>query len=293
MGRKDDMILVTGATGQIGSKVVQNLLKMGVPVRAFVRDEKTFDDFEDSSLEVVTGTFEDTQSIERAVEGVDQLFLAARDNPNQVAQHENVIKVAERCGVKHAVKLSAFGSSKNSPIALMRWHAETEGQLRNSKLSWTFLRPFLFMQNLLRSGKSVATRDTFSAPMGSDKFALVDIRDIAEVAAKVLKDGNHSSKVYTLTGPSAVSYYEAAEYLSSILKRSIKYKPVSQEEFYQKLLSEGTPSWRAHDLAYIVQAYPDDKKNLVTNDINLLLNRSARSIQTFLSDYQTNYQGEN
>lgn len=183
------MILVTGATGQIGKLVTQHLLDMGAPVRAFVRDEKGLDSFQNSSLEIAVGTFEDTKSIEKAVEGVDRLFLVARDNPEQVAQHENVIIVAERCGVKHIVKLSAFGASEDSPIELMRAHAETEEQLKESKMNWTFLRPQLYMQNLLRFGEQVAENNSFSAPMGTDTFALVDIRDIAEVAAKVLKDG--------------------------------------------------------------------------------------------------------
>ncbi|WP_174613810.1 SDR family oxidoreductase [Virgibacillus ihumii] len=286
------MILVTGATGKIGRLVVQHLLNKGVPVRVFVRNERAFDDVENPSLELAIGTFEDTKSIEKAVEGVDRIFLVARDNPEQVSQHDNVIKVAEQCGVNHIVKLSAFGASRNSPIALMRWHAETEKQLRNSKLNWTFLRPHLYMQNLLRFGTQVATGSTFSAPMGSHNFALVDIRDIAEVAAKVLVDSDHVSKVYTLTGPSAITFKEIAEHLSDIFNQSINYNQLSPEEFYQMLLSNETPSWRAYDLAYIAEAYPGDRKSLITNDTNILLNRPARSIRTFLSDYQTTFQSK-
>lgn len=287
------MILVTGATGQIGRLVVEQLLNMDVPVRAFVRNEDAFKDLHHASLEVAVGTFEDEKSLEKAVEGVDRLFLVARDNPNQVIQHENVIKVAERNGVKHIVKLSALGASIGSPIALMRWHAETEEQLRNSKMDWTFLRPQLYMQNLLRFGDSVVSMGSFSAPMGSSEFALVDIRDIAEAAAKVLSDeGGHASKIYTLTGPTAVSYKEIAKHLSTILGQSIHYNAVTQKQFYETLLEKGTPSWRAYDLAYIAEAYPEDKNKLITNDINTLLNRSARSIQTFLTDHQENFRGE-
>lgn len=286
------MILVTGATGQIGRKVIEYLLNEEVPVRAFVRNEKVFDDYKHSSLEVAVGTFEDMDSLEKAIEGVERLFLVARDNPEQVKQHANVIKAAERGGVKHIVKLSAFGASKNSPIALMRWHAETEEKLKNSNMAWTFLRPQLYMQNSLRFGDSVANNGSFSAPMGLDKFALIDVRDIAEVAAKVLKDGDHESKIYTLSGPSAVSYTEIAEFLSDILNHSVNYNQISQKEFYQSLLEKETPSWRAYDLAHITDAYTGDKKSLVTDDIDILLNRSPRDIQTFLSDYQKAFQSE-
>lgn len=81
----DEMILVTGATGKIGRMVLQHLLNKNVPVRAFVRNEQALNDLKSSSLEVAVGTFEDVKSIERAVEGVDRLFLVARDNPDQVA----------------------------------------------------------------------------------------------------------------------------------------------------------------------------------------------------------------
>lgn len=172
----------------------------------------------------------------------------------------------------------------------MRWHAETEEQLRDSRMNWTFLRPHLYMHNLLRSGDQVTTSSSFSAPMGSDKFALVDIRDIAEVAAKVLSEGDCASKIYTLTGPYATTYMEISEHLSDILKASIVYNPVPQEKFYQDLLSKGTPSWRAYDLAYTAEAYSNDRKSLITNDISDLLNRPARSIQTFLRDHQTKFQ---
>ncbi len=283
------MILVTGATGQIGRLVVKNLLKMDVSVRAFVRNEEAFHDFEDSLLEVAVGTFEDTKSIEKAVEGVEQLFLVGRDHPDQVMQHENVIEVAERCGVKHIVKLSAFGATQESSIDLMRWHAETEERLKNSKMNWTFIRPHLYMHNLLRFGDRVAESGIFSAPMGSDKFALVDVRDIAEVSAKVLKDGDHVSNIYTLTGPTAVTYEEIAEQLSEILGQPVKYNAVPPKEFYEELLEKGTPSWRAKDLAYITEAYPDDRKSLITNDINTLLNRPARNITAFLRDYQADF----
>ena len=284
------MILVTGATGQIGRQVVEHLLSKNVSVRAFVRNKDAFKNIHHKSLEIAVGTFEDVESLDKAVAGVDRLFLVARDNPEQVVQHENVIKAAERAGVKHIVKLSAFGASKDSPIALMRWHGETEEQLQHSKMDWTFLRPQLYMQNLLRFGNVVAVSGSFSAPMGSNAFALVDIRDIAEAAAAVLKEGSaHSSKIYTITGPAAVSYEEIAEQLSAILQHEVRYNPISQKQFYETLLERGTPSWRAFDLAYIADAYPNDNKRVITNDVNSLLHRSARSIGDFLDDHQGSF----
>lgn len=106
-------------------------------------------------------------------------------------------------GVRRIVKLSAFGADVSSPVALMRDHAETEDEIKASGLAWTFIRPHLYMQNLLRFGEKVAEHDTFSAPMAHDAYSLVDTRDIAEVAARILTTDGHESQVYTLTSPYA------------------------------------------------------------------------------------------
>lgn len=284
------MILVTGATGQIGSLVLQQLLESDVPVRAFVRDEKRVEQLDHPSLEVAVGTFEDKDSLEKAVKGMDSIFLVARDNPDQVQQHENVIRAAEQNGVRNIVKLSAFTASKDSPISLMRWHAETEEMLKNSTLDWTFIRPQLYMQNLLRSGESVAKEGVLTAPMDNDAFALIDVRDIAEAAAEILKSKGHVSKIYTLTGPSPTTYTQIAETLSEVLDKPVSYSAVPPEEFYDALKKEGKPAWRAYDLAYIADAYYGDKNTFVTDDIEALLGRKARNIKTFLNDNISTFQ---
>ena len=243
------MILVTGATGQIGSKITEGLIQSKADVRVFVRDENRLGDLKNENIQVAEGTFEDMESLEKALEGVDRLMLIGQDNPDQVQQHLNVIQAAKRQGVKHIVKLSAFGADKNSPVALMRDHAEIEDAIKDSGMEWTFIRPHLYMQNLLRFGDSVAENYTFLAPMAHDAYSLVDIRDVAEVAATILTTENHGSKIYTLTSPQAQNYDEIAETLSSSLGKTITYQAQSPEDFESGLLESGTPEWRAYDLA--------------------------------------------
>ena len=283
------MILVTGATGQIGSKITEGLIQSKADVRVFVRDENRLGDLKNENIQVAEGTFEDMESLEKALEGVDRLMLIGQDNPDQVQQHLNVIQAAKRQGVKHIVKLSAFGADKNSPVALMRDHAEIEDAIKDSGMEWTFIRPHLYMQNLLRFGDSVAENNTFLAPMAHDAYPLVDIRDVAEVAATILTTENHNSKIYTLTSPHAENYDEIAETLSSLLGKTITYQAQSPEDFESGLLESGTPEWRAYDLAYISKAYKGSDKHLITSDIEDLLGRPARSVKDFLSDHLSTF----
>lgn len=193
-------------------------------------------------------------------------------------------------GVRRIVKLSAFGADVSSPVALMRDHAETEDEIKASGLAWTFIRPHLYMQNLLRFGEKVAEHDTFSAPMAHDAYSLVDTRDIAEVAARILTTDGHESQVYTLTSPYASTYDEIAQDLSEILGRKVTYQAQAPEDFESDLLKQATPDWRAYDLAYISKAYPNGSKQLVTSDIEKLLGREARNIKEFLTDHQSVFQ---
>src|SRR5262245_55912622 len=197
-------ILLTGATGQVGGAALRALA--GTPVRVLSRSA-----FEAEDVEVVIGSFDAADSLRRALDGIDVLFLTGRDNPDQVAQHLRVLEVAASSGVSHVVKLSAIGARAGSPVALMRWHAAVEDALRGSALAWTFLRPHLYMQNLLRFAGDVAAGGRLAAPMGGGRFPLVDTRDVGAAVAAVLREpAAHAGAAYALTGPAAVSYADVA-----------------------------------------------------------------------------------
>ena len=281
------MILITAATGQVGSAALNALAGAGAAVRALVRDPAGFAAPE--GVQVVKGDFDDDASIAKALEGVAVMLLAGRDSPNSVAQHRRVLARVRQAGVRHVVKLSAIGASPESPIALMREHHEVDEEVRKGAAGWTLLKPHLYMQNLLRAADAVRREGRLAAPMGRNRFPLVDTRDVGAAAAMVLRDpAAHAGKVYALSGPVAVSYEEAAKALTSIAGRVVTYEAVAPAQFEQRLRAVGMPDWRAYDLAHIASAY-GDRENLVSPDLTTLLGRQPGSLLEFLENHRSAY----
>ena len=139
-------ILVTGATGNVGSVLIPNLTNLGADVRALVRDESKAQGLKDAGVEVVVGDLEKPDTLDAAFRGVDKVFLITPPNPNQVIQAENGIQAAKRTGSPVIVRLSA-GAVKEMPGALPRvsgQHAEIDGMLKASGLPYTIIRPHNF-----------------------------------------------------------------------------------------------------------------------------------------------------
>ena len=283
------MILITGATGQVGREAVNALVAAGTEVRVLVRSLSSSSMLH--GVQVVQGSFEDDASLTRAFDGIDTMFLAGRDSPDTVSQQRRVLTHARHVNVQHIVKLSAIGASPNSPIALMRDHHAIDEEIQAGPTNWTLLKPHLYMQNLLRLGDAFRKDGLLSAPMGQDCFPLVDTRDVGAAAATVLGNPSaHAGESYALTGPVAHTYDEVATALSVVTGRAIAYETVPPQEFEAELLLAGTPDWRAFDLAHISSAY-DCSDNVVSSDLAMLLGRRPRSLSEFLQDHRDLFTG--
>ncbi|MGH6930605.1 MAG: NmrA family NAD(P)-binding protein [Dongiaceae bacterium] len=278
------MILITGATGQVGSAAMNALVAAGAEVRALVRRPSGFAGPE--GVQVVQGSFDDDRSLARALAGVHVMLLAGRDSPDSVSQHQRVLAQARRAEVRHIVKLSAIGASPGSPVALMREHHEVDEEVRKGPAGWTLLKPHLYMQNLLRAADAVRHEGRLAAPMGRARFPLVDTRDVGAAAAVVLgNSAAHAGKAYALTGPVAHSYDEVAAAFATVAGHAVAYEPVAPEDFQARLLAAGIPDWRAFDLAHIASAY-SAAENAVSPDLPMLLGRKPMSLFEFLEDHR-------
>lgn len=276
------MILVTGATGKVGSAAVAGLLDRQVPVRALVRDRRRAQPLADAGAEIAVGDFEAPPSLVEAVEGVTTVLLISPGG--DPAQELAVVDAAAGAGVQHVVKLGSK-ASPDSPIARSRGHAEVERGLVASGIGHTLLRSNAYMQNTLMLAPSIATTSGFSSSAGLGRIGMTDARDVAAVAALVSADpAAHDAKTYWLSGPALLTYADVATVLTRLLGRTITYLPRSREEDEAEMVRAGLPQAVAAMNAHALSLFADGDAEWTSNDMATLLGRPACSYEQFATD---------
>ncbi|MCD4731499.1 MAG: SDR family oxidoreductase [Bacteroidales bacterium] len=278
-------ILVTGATGTIGSFVCEQLKEINADFTALVRSEEKAKLLNEKGIKTVIGDFSDVVSLENSLAGIDKVFLLSVTSPESPKLQGNLIKIAKEKGVKHIVKVSALGTSLDSKFGIGRYHAMTEKDIRDAGIPFTFLQPHSFMQNLIFDSATIKEQSTIYAPMGNGKIGMVDAQDIAAVAVKSLTENGHEGKTYVLTGPEAISYYDIANVFTRVLGKEINYVPVTSEVAHKGMLDSGMPEWLADDLTGLNQVFAAGKASDISPDVEKVTGIKAHSIKDFVSDF--------
>jgi uncharacterized protein YbjT (DUF2867 family) len=279
------MILITGATGTVGSEVVKRLSAQRAETRAVTRDPRKVEANRLPSVQFVQGDFEDVDSIRRACSGIERAFLLTNSTENAERQQIAFTRVAQQSGVRHIVKLSQLHASASSPGRFLRYHAVVEAAIQASGFTFTFLRPNLFMQGLLSSRQSIQQKGAFFAPAGDARISAVDVRDLADVAVAALTTPQHDNKSYALTGPEALTFGEMADQLSRAVGRTIKFVDVPPEAMRESLVSLGFPTWQADGLLEEFAMYARGEAAEIESGVNEALGRPPRSFDEFARDY--------
>lgn len=285
-------VLITGATGNVGSAVLDNLGTTDHSVRALVHDESKARTMRDRGVEAIVGDFLEPESLAPALEGVDTLLLITPHHHEQVAQATNVIEGARDSGNDpRIVRLSVAKASHAAPTKNCRQHARIEEELLSSGLPYTLLRPTTFMQNTLATARTVSSEGRIYQPFKAGKLGMIDVRDIAEVAVKVLTEEGHEGKTYTLTGPKAISFYDIAEVLSEVLAKKVDYVPITLEKAKEAMLGMGLSEWKAEVLVEYARAHSQGYSNFTTEDVEQLTGHTATSYSEFASDFERAFGG--
>ena len=291
---KSEKILVTGATGNVGSLLIPNLTNLGADVRALVRDESKAQGLRDAGVEVVIGDLDKPETLDAAFSGVDKVFLITPPNPNQVIQTKNGIEAAKRTGSPFIVRLSA-GAVKEMPGALppiSGQHAETDPMLKASGLPYNIIRPHFFMQNTMMAAQTVASEGVVYMAFKDGKVGMIDVRDVADVAVKVLTEDGHEGKTYTLTGPASISFHDVAAALSKALGKQVNYVNVPGEAAREGMISMGLSEWFADAMGEYMTAFSEGYGDFTTGEVKLVTGNPARPFEAFARDFAQVFGGD-
>lgn len=270
------MILITGATGTIGSELSRQLMARDIPVRRMTR--KSLPGF-------VQGDFDDPVSLRKAIDGVDTVFLLSAPGPRVPDHDRALVAAAIETGVHRVVKLSAIGSTDAEMPG--NWHVSGERAVRESGLAWTILRPAGFASNVLRWLPAVRTGQPIPNQTGDGQHAFIDPADVASVAAEALVSGAHDERTYTLTGPELLSVPDQVAVLSDVLGLTLQVVDVPLELYAEQLRAAGLDEAVVSVALRGAELIRRGGERTLTTDVEQVLGRPARTFRQWIETHET------
>ncbi len=269
-------VLVLGASGTVGTKLVRALLEKGERVKAGSRRATPAKD-----AEAVAFDYQDCSTYGHALEGVDRIFVMAPSGYlDPVALLTPVIRAAAARGIKN-VLMTVLGVDADDDHPYRR----VELFLEKTGAQFIVLRPSTFADNFHSHWLEGIRHGVIALPAADSKSSFIDTRDIAECAAAALTSDAFNGVAFKLTGPEALSYAQAAAILSRALGEPIAYKPVDDETFIGMLTAAGVPDAYAHYIAGTFLSVREGRFAQVTGDVERLTGRPPRGLETYAKDY--------
>ncbi|WP_432164511.1 SDR family oxidoreductase [Streptomyces sp. bgisy031] len=280
------MILITGATGTIGSEVTRLLAARGVPHRALTREpgRAAFG----PATEVVRGDLDDPGTLDAAVAGATAVFMVTLPGSGSGpgVQDKALLDAAVAAGVRRVVKLSAIGTGEPGAGRFGMWHAPGEEALRASGMEWTVLRPTTFASNFLWSAPEIRAGRPVPNQFGDGAQGVIDPRDIAETAVETLLADGHDGRVYTLTGPELLTVPDQAAAVAAAAGRSVETVELPPESAREYVLAAGIAE-ESVDSVLEGFAYVRAGHNaIVTDDVERVLGRPPRTFAMWAEEHK-------
>ena len=276
-------ILITGATGHIGSELIAALLPAQAGhIRVLTRNPDAV--FPDGTQKVVADLGD--SDLAPVLDGVHAVFLLT-DGLNIAAHDHRLIDAALQAGVERIVKLSVRSVGHDATDPITTWHRAGEEAIRDSGIGWTFLRPTALMSNALNWAPMIATDQVVHAPFAAGRAAVVDPADIAAVAAASLTDDGHNHRVYELTGPEPLSPTDQVAILSQVLGRDLQYAETDPADTTAQMVSYGMPEELAHAIIEMFRSTLKPYNSEPTGDITTVTSRPARSFTDWAQAHRT------
>jgi uncharacterized protein YbjT (DUF2867 family) len=275
------MIVVTGATGNVGKEVVKQLLKSGEKFSALTRDVKSAKEKISNFVDFRFADFDDQLSLKSALEGVDKLVLITPAGESMEKNQLDIVRIANDLGVKKIVKLSGLGAGPDASIRLPKAHFKIEEEIIKLGINHTFVRPNLFMQVFT---DAVQADGNIYAPAEDSKISLTDTHDIAEIIVSAVLDKT-DEKVIEITGPEAVTYSEVAKKISEAKGKSVNFVSVTPLQAKESMLGMGMSEWLVNAFLELFDIYRSGHAAAVLDTpVKDILGRDATTVQSYVTD---------
>ncbi|GAB3700761.1 SDR family oxidoreductase [Spirosoma flavus] len=282
------MILVTGATGQLGTTVINQLLQK-IPVSqiaAFVRDETKAVNLIKQGVTTHIGTYDDTQSLDRAMQGIETvLLIAGTDEENRVRQHKHVVDAAKKARVERIAYTSrALRDPATLVNRLMDGHFQTEDYIKASGLPYTLFQNILYMDAIPQfvGGDAVFERGIY-LPAGQGRVALALRSEMGEAMANALTTTTEGNLTYQLTGSESYSFYDVATALTTLSGKSVTYTPAELAPFEAQLIGRGLSDVVARRITGFITDIANGQEDIISPDLEKLLGRKPTALNEGLN----------
>jgi NAD(P)H dehydrogenase (quinone) len=277
-------VLVTGATGQLGSAVIKKLLKemSANQISIITRKEENRAEFAANGINAHVGNYDDPVALEKAMGGVDTvLLISAGDQGDRMQEHKNVVEAAKKMGVK-CIAYTSRSLRDRATLAnkLMEDHFETEDYIKESGLKYTLFRNVLYMDviPLFVGGKASLEKGIF-LPAGSGSVAFALRSEMGEAIANVLLFEKCENKVYTFTGGKSYSFFDVASTLTELTGNDVKYTNVPESVFAAMMKQRNVPELMIQKTIDFITDIEQNQEAEITNDLEIKLGRKPTTLK--------------
>lgn len=277
------MILVTGATGNVGGEVLRGLLELGLPVRAAVTDPTRARETLPTNADIMRFDFTDSSTFGLALEGVTRVFLMRPPVMGDPKVFQPFLEALKFINVEQVVFLSLLGAQGNPVVP----HRKLELAIEKLELPHVFLRPSFFLQNLSTTHlQDILERNDLFVPAGNGRTSFIDARDIAAVAVRALSVPHIVNGGIDLTGAEALTYSEVAAVFSEVLGRRITYSNPTPPRFGLEMQKRGMKPEFVNVMILIYNTNRFGLAARVTNDVERILGRKPLTVGDFVQDFR-------
>lgn len=278
------MILVTGATGQLGTAVIKNLLKKtsASQIAALVRDESKASALKEKGVDIRVGSYDDPASLDKAMQGIEKvLLIAGTDEDNRLRQHQNVVDAAKKAGVQCIAYTSRALKDRNTLVnKLMEGHFQTEDYIKECGLDYTLFRNILYMDTIPQFvGGAKVFEMGINLPTGNGRVPYALRSEMGEAIANALLESSGGDRIYNLTGSETYSFDDVAATLTELSGKKVNYTPTDRSVFAAQMKDRGTPEMMVQRVVGFLTDIKNGQEAQVSPDLENLLGRKPASLK--------------